>query len=121
MKSGLASLLVGGGLDPDFVIRHDLLHDLTKGSRLAIFACGRKVDRRQSERLGRLGGVRCETRAGSRSPSRGNRSGNGTWRGNEGWKCLWRVSIGGSKALTVRGWGRGGLRRERVWGTFELV
>jgi len=49
MERGLASLLVGGSFDLDFVICHNLFHDFTECSGSAISACRRKVDRRQGE------------------------------------------------------------------------
>jgi hypothetical protein len=93
MKCSLASLLVGGSLNLDFVICHNLLHDFTKCDGFAISACRRKVDRRQGERLGHLRGVRCETRAGGGTPSRDDGLGNGNRRRGKGRECLLRVCI----------------------------
>ncbi len=80
MERSLAILLVGGGLDPELVICHNLLHDLTESSGLAISACRRKIDRRQGKRLGRLRDVRCETRTSGCSPSGGDGFGSGNRR-----------------------------------------
>lgn len=121
MKRGLAGLLVGGSLDPDLVICHNLLHDLAKGRRPAIFTGRRKVDRRQSERFCRLRGLRCETRACGRTPSRCNRFGSRTRRRRKGWKRILRVGVEGSEVLKLRDWGRERLGRERVRCTVELV
>lgn len=121
MKRGLAGLLVGGSLDPDLVVCHHLLHDLTKGSGLAIFACRREVDRRQIERFCRLRSMDCETRASSSAPSRCNRFDSSTRRGRKGRKGLLRVGVFESKRRKLSDWGRERLRRERVWCTFELV
>jgi len=80
MKRSLASLLVGGSFDLDFVICHNLLHDFTESSGFAISAGRRKVDRRQGKRLGRLRDVRCETRTSGCSPSGGDGFGSGNRR-----------------------------------------
>jgi hypothetical protein len=103
------------------VICHNLLHDLTEGGGLAIFACGRKVDRGQGERLCGLRDVCCETRSSRCSPSGGDGLGNGNWRRGQGWECLLRVGINGGKVLRLRDCGRDDLRRERIWGTFQVV
>src|SRR6266404_611218 len=121
MKCGLAGLLIGGSLDPDLVVCHNVLHNLAEGSRPAIFTCRRKVDRRQSERFSRLRSMRRKTRASNSAPGRYNRFGSSTWRMCKGRKCLLRVGIEGSKMLELRDWGRDGPRREGVWSTFELV
>lgn len=120
MKRGLASLLVGGSFDLDFVICHDLLHDFTECSGFAISACRRKVDRRQGERLCHLRGLRCETRASGGTPSRGDGLVNGDGRRSKGWKCILRVSIKGCRVLWLKDSDGNGLRRERVWGTFQM-
>jgi hypothetical protein len=121
MKCSLASLLVGGSFDSDLVACHNLLHDFTEGSGFAISACRRKVDRRQGKRLCRLRGVRCDARASGGTPSQGDRLGNGNRRGSKGWKCLLRVGIEGGNDPWPRDRDRNCLRRERVWGTFEMV
>ncbi len=120
MKRSLASLLVGGSFDLDFVICHNLLHDFTECSGFAVSAGRRKVDRRQGKRLCRLRGVRCETRASGGTPSRGNGLVNGDGRRSKGWKCLLRVSIKGGNVLWLRDSDGNGLRRERVWSTFQM-
>lgn len=120
MERSLASLLVGGSFDLDFVICHNLLHDFTECSGFAISACRRKVDRRQGERLCRLRGVRCETRASGGTPSRGDGLVNGYGRRSKGWKCLLRVSIKGGNVLWLEDSDGNGLRRERVWSTFQV-
>jgi hypothetical protein len=121
MKRGLASLLIGGSLDPDLVVCHNLLHDLTKGRRLAIFTCRGKVDRRQGERFCGLSSMRCETRAGGSAPSRCNRFGSSTWRRRKRWKRILRVGVEGREVLGFRDRGRESLRRERVRCTIELM
>ena len=121
MERSLASLLVGGSFDPDFVVCHNLLHNLTESGGLAIFACGRKVDRGQGERLCRLRDVRCEARSSRRSPSGGDGFGNGNWQRGKRWECLLRVGINGGRVLRLKDCGRDDLRRERIWGTFQFV
>src|ERR1700761_3494597 len=115
MKRGLASLLIGRSLDLDLVVCHNLLHDFTKGRRLAIFTCRRKVDRRQSKRFCGLSSMRCETRAGGGAPSRCNRFGSSTWRRRKRRKRILRFGVEGSEVLRFRDRGRESLRRERVW------
>lgn len=123
MKSRLAGLLIGGSLDPNLEICHNLLHDLTESSGLSILPCSRKVNRRQGERLCRLRDLCCETRPGGRSPSRGDRLGNVYWRRRKRGECLCilRVRINGGKVLWPRDCGRICVRRERVWSTFKMV
>jgi hypothetical protein len=120
MKRSLASLLVGGSFDLDFVICHNLLHDFTECSGFAISACRRKVDCRQGERLCHLRGVRCETRASGGTPGRGDGPVNGDGRRSERWKCLLRFGIKGGNVPWLRDSDGNGLRRERVWSTFQM-
>jgi hypothetical protein len=121
MKRGLAGLLVGGSFDPDLVICHNLLHDLTKSRRLAISTCRGKVDRRQSERFCHLSSLDCKTGAGGSAPSRCDWFGSSTRRRRKGWKRILRLGVEGSEVLMLRDWGRVRVRRERVWCTVELV
>jgi hypothetical protein len=120
MKRSLASPLVGGSFDLDFVICHNLLHDFTECSGFAISACRRKVDRGQGERLRHLRGVRCETRTHGGTPSRGDGLVDRDGRRSEGWKCLLRVSIKGGSIPWLRDGDGNSLRRERVWSTFQV-
>ena len=48
VEGGLASLLVGGGVDFNLVFCHDLLHDLSESSGLSVLA-GAKIDGREGE------------------------------------------------------------------------
>lgn len=121
MKCSLAGLLIGGSFNLDFVICHNLLHDLTECSGFAISACRRKVDRRQRKRLRHLRGGRCETRASGSTPSWGDGLGDGNRRRSKRRKCLLRVGIKRGYVLSLGDSDRNGLRRERVWGTFEMV
>ncbi len=120
MKRSLASLLVGGSFDLDFVICHNLLHDFTESSGFAISAGRRKVDRRQGKRLCHLRDVGCETRASGGTPSRGDRLGNGDRRRGKGRKCLLRIGINRGNILWLGDSDGNGLRRERVWSTFQM-
>jgi hypothetical protein len=97
-----------------------LLHDFTECSGFAISACRREVDRRQGEGLCHLRGVRCETRAHGGTPSRGDGLVNRDGRRSKGWKCLLRVSVNGRNVLWLGDSDGNGLRRERVWGTFQM-
>ena len=48
MEGGLASLLVGGGIDFSLVFCCDLLHDFSESSGLSVLA-GTKIDGREGE------------------------------------------------------------------------
>ena len=56
----------------------------------------------------------------SGTPSRSNRLVNGDGRRSKGWKCLLRVSIKGGNVLWLIDSDGNGLRRERVWSTFQM-
>ena len=102
------------------MICHNLFHDFTECSGFAISACRRKVDRRQGERLCHLRGMRSETRAHGSTPSRGDGLVNGDGRRSKRRKCLLRVSIKGTNVLWLGDSDGNGLRRERVWSTFQM-
>lgn len=125
VEGHLASLLITGSFKLDFVLCHNLLHDLTQGSGFAILASTGQVDRRQRKRVSEDWslGDRLDARAIGRAPRRlgGGRSRRG---GSKRRKCCLRVGV---QVLDSRSLGTsldgGGVRerRKRIWCAFELV
>ena len=64
--------------------------------------------------------MRCETRASGGTPSRGDGLVDGDERRRKGWKCILRLSIKGGNGLRLGDSDGNGLRRERVWSTFQM-
>lgn len=92
-EGGLTGLLVGGSIELDLVLGHDLPHDLTESRWLVVPAGSRKVDdggreRVREQRMLRSG---CLDARRSRSPSR--RSCRFTCSRRKGRKSLRRVGV----------------------------